>query len=111
LLTAEFKRKAETMISHNNNLNELSDNSENSNRFLRIKKIIEYLEEYLVIHFHKNVAKTQRLAYTNHFNPSFLKNKLLIEVDYKEKFKIGFGPRQTSGEWYKQIQRSCLGFY
>ena len=42
-------------------------------------------------------------------NVDLLRNKILIEVDYKQKIVIGMSPRQVSGEYYNQEQRSCLG--
>lgn len=38
-----------------------------------------------------------------------LRGKLLIEVDFKQKFTVGMNPRQVSSEYYNQISRSCLG--
>lgn len=68
------------------------------------------LQDYEAILFHKNVAKCQRLAYNNHRkNLEELRGKLLIELDFKEKIKIGMSPRQVSREFYEQISVSCLG--
>ncbi len=39
-----------------------------------------------------------------------MQNKILIELDFKQKFVIGLSPRQVNEEYYKQVQRSCLGF-
>lgn len=38
-----------------------------------------------------------------------LKNNILIEVDFKQKIKIGMSPRQVNTEYYNQQDRSCLG--
>ncbi len=32
-----------------------------------------------------------------------------MELDFKQKIKIGYGPRQTNKEWYEQQVRSLLG--
>jgi hypothetical protein len=82
--------------------NELQRNLE------RTKDIITDLGDMQAIVFHKNVAKSQRQAYVEHQSPIFLRNKLMIEVDYKEKIKIGLSPRQISKEFYEQQQRSFL---
>jgi metal-dependent HD superfamily phosphatase/phosphodiesterase len=67
------------------------------------------LEDYGAILFHKNVAKCQRLAYNDHHqNVASLRNKIMIEVDFKEKIKIGLSPREVSKEFYSQTQRSWL---
>lgn len=67
------------------------------------------LDTYSTILFHKNTAKAQRAAYKSHMSPEFLQNKILIELDFKQKIKIGLGPRQVSSEYYEQQERSCLG--
>lgn len=71
-----------------------------------------YLKKFLfqVLLFHKNVARSQRLAYNyQHTNPEFLHNKILIEMDFKQKICIGMSPRQVNAEYYNQVLRSCLG--
>lgn len=67
------------------------------------------MDDYETISFHKLIAKAQRNAYKNHLNAENLKNKILIEIDYKQKIKIGFSPRQITREYYEQKERSCLG--
>ena len=63
-----------------------------------------------VLLFHKNVAHCQRLAYNKHHkNIEFLRDKKMIEIDYKQKIAIGMSPRQVSAEYYNQVLRSCLG--
>lgn len=57
------------------------------------------------------MAKAQRAAYNSHLSPDFLQNKILIELDFKQKIKIGLGPRQVSAEYYEQQERSCLGIF
>jgi hypothetical protein len=74
----------------------------------RCKGIISDINDLQATIFHKNVANCQRQAYKESQQPTFLKKKLMIEVDYKEKIKIGLSPRQISKEFYKQEQRSCL---
>ena len=62
------------------------------------------------MHFHKNVARCQREAYNEHrTNINILRDKILIEFDFKQKIVIGLSPRQISEEYYNLIQRSCLG--
>ncbi len=76
----------------------------------KCNKIIQDLDDYRVILFHKNVAKSQRLAYNNDYKKvDSLRGKIMVEVDFKEKIKIGLSQRQASKEFYNQQQRSCLG--
>ena len=56
------------------------------------------------------MAFFQRKAYNEHRQiKDNLKNKLLIEFDFKQKIVIGMSPRQVNDEYYKQVQRTCLG--
>jgi hypothetical protein len=74
------------------------------------KMIVQEINDYQTILFHQNIAKSQRTAYNNYLkNSKELKNKILIEIDFKQKFLIGMSPRQVSREFYNQIFRSCLG--
>ena len=60
--------------------------------------------------FHKNVARCQRIAYNlHHTKEEFLNNKILIEIDFKQKICIGLSPRQVSSEYFNQVLRTCLG--
>ena len=60
--------------------------------------------------FHKNVAYFQRKAYNDHHTiKEKLRNKLMIEFDFKQKIVIGMSPRQVNDEYYNQVQRTCLG--
>lgn len=86
--------------------NELSDNCD------KIHSIIEDFDSFKVIMFHQNVARAQRLAYNTHrTDVDYLRGKILIEVDFKQKILIGFGPRQINTEYYdsRNRQRTCLG--
>lgn len=67
------------------------------------------MQDYEAIFFHKKVAKAQRTAYKNHLTVDNLRDKILIELDYKQKIKIGMSPRQVSSEYYNQKDRCCLG--
>ena len=74
------------------------------------KNVINEIEDYRSILFHKNIANSQCLAYASQIkNTELLKNKILIELDFKQKFVIGLSPRQVSHEFYNQTMRSCLG--
>jgi hypothetical protein len=78
--------------------------------YSKYKMIVNDLNDYETILFHKNIAQCQRIAYNdNHTNCNTLKNKVLIEIDFKQKIKIGLSPRQFSKEFYQQILLSCLG--
>jgi hypothetical protein len=46
--------------------------------------------------FHNNIARSQRNAFQNHHqNVNFLRNKIMIVVDFKQKILIGMSPRQV----------------
>ena len=60
--------------------------------------------------FHKNVAFFQRQAFNDqHKIKEKLQNKILIEIEFKQKIVIGLSPRQDNEEYYKQVQLTCLG--
>ena len=56
------------------------------------------------------MAYFQRKAYNDHHTiKEKLRNKLMIEFDFKQKIVIGMSPRQVNDEYYNQKQRTCLG--
>ncbi len=74
------------------------------------KSSLEILNDYEQILFHQNVNKLQRACYNeNHKSIHTMTNKVLIELDYKQRIKIGMSPRQVGQEYYEQESRSCLG--
>ena len=78
----------------------------------KMHSIITDFDSFKVIMFHQNVARAQRLAYNNHrTDVNHLRDKIMIEVDFKQKILIGFGPRQINTEYYdnRNRQRTCLG--
>ena len=76
----------------------------------KIKTLSKQINDYETILFHKNIASFQREAYNRHRSDALqLENKILIEVDFKQRITIGLSPRQVNSEYYNQITRSCLG--
>lgn len=77
----------------------------------KFKDCIIDIKDYQQIIFHQNVARAQRQAYINdHKNINDVnKNKILIEIDFKQKIVIGMSPRQVGREYFEQQVRSCLG--
>jgi hypothetical protein len=76
----------------------------------KYKEYVSNLKDYQQIIFHQNVARAQRLAYKkDHTYIDGLRNKILIEIDFKQKILIGMSPRQANREFYEQELRSCLG--
>jgi hypothetical protein len=55
------------------------------------------------------LAREQREAYKNHHTVEILRNNILIEMDFKQKIKIGLSPRQVGPEFYDQKEVTCLG--
>ncbi|CAF0925295.1 unnamed protein product, partial [Brachionus calyciflorus] len=90
---------------------ELSINIEKRNELEKIDSLISDLNDYGTKIFHKNVAMVQRETYNKHrSNVDFLREKILIEVDFKQKITLGLSPRQVNTEYYNQISRS-FGIY
>jgi hypothetical protein len=105
-----YKKKKDSIINQESQAKDSLFKKALNDTLAKITTMIENLKVYEILSFHKNIAKAQRNAYNLHCkNPDFLKNKLLIELDFKQKFVIGLSPRQISSEYYHQIQRSCLG--
>ena len=83
---------------------------ENYNKYENAVTNFEDFEDFEAINFHKNVVQIQIDTYNvQHKDYKILNNKILIEVDFKQKFVIGLSPRQINSEFYNQLQRSCLG--
>ena len=79
-------------------------------RMEKFGTIVEELNNYESILFHKNIVQCQRIAYgRNLCDIELMNGKLLIELDFKQKIVIGLSPRQINSEYYEQIVRSCLG--
>ena len=71
---------------------------------------IKYFSWFKALLFHKNLARSQRQAYNKqHKNYEYLEEKILIEIDYKQKMILPMSPRQVNAEYYKLQQRICLG--
>jgi hypothetical protein len=78
-------------------------------------KLSTYMERVLnfeaVIQHQKN-ASEQRLTYNfQRKSVEFLRNKILIDVDFKQKIVIGLSPIQANSEYYNLDNRTCLGKY
>lgn len=78
----------------------------------KIDQLIKNLEDYNLVLHHKITAYCQRDVYKYQISSKeILKNKIIIEMDYKQKITLGFNnQRQISNEFYKKKTRSCLGF-
>ncbi len=77
-----------------------------------ISSLIMKLKDLEAFSFHKQIALQQRTAYNfQKSNHEFLRDKILIDMDYKQKITIGLSPRQVNAEYFAQFnsQRSCLG--
>ena len=79
-------------------------------KFSYTKILFILIIDYEAIEFHKKIAEIQRQTYNSHKKDiEFLKEKILIELDYKQKIVVGMNPRQVNKEYYNQISRSLLG--
>ena len=66
---------------------------------INIKLIIQKINDLKSVEFHKSIATRQRKVYNKQRkDPNLLKNKILIDVDYKSKITLGEGPRQLNSE-------------
>ena len=77
-----------------------------------IKELSVEVDYFSAILFHKNIARAQREAFTrDRTNVEWLKNKIMIEVDFKQKIILGNGPRQINTDYYdnRNRLRTCLG--
>ena len=85
------------------------EKSENEGLKERLETIIKKIEHIKELDFHREMAHKQRIVYNEmRKDNSYLKENLLIELDYKQKLLIGLGP--LSGSYYKQRQISYLSF-
>ena len=59
---------------------------------------------------HRTNAQIQRDAYKFHrSDKNFLKEKIIIDIDFKQKIVIGLSPIQCNSEYYNLDNRTCLG--
>lgn len=87
--------------------------NQNGANLERVQDLLDKIRQYGSIMFHKNIALAQRLAYNKHKTLEHLKNKIMIEVDFKQKVVIGYSPRQINSEYYnrKNNKRTILGIF
>ncbi|RMZ93165.1 hypothetical protein BpHYR1_015866, partial [Brachionus plicatilis] len=68
---------------------------ENKARLELVKDLLSNLKDYEIVSFYKNIAEAQRIAYNKqHSSFDELKDKIKIEVDFKQTIVIGMSPRQ-----------------
>lgn len=81
---------------------------EGTNDFeLEIRKI----DELKALQYHKDIAVRQKDAYTRMKSDcNIFKDKILIDIDFKQKISLGEGPRQRSQEYYNRPIRGLIGF-
>ena len=80
-------------------------NQKNEELFFSIK---DCLNKIKLLDYHYSVANLQRKSYVESKNN--LKNgQLFIEMDFKQKIRIGMSPRQINSEFFKQRLRFVLG--
>ena len=106
----DFKQeyKAENLFNYfNQMLNRINNDSS-----LKIRGILDKINDLKSIEFHKEIARRQREIYNKtREKPSYLKGNILIELDYKSKIRLGVGPRQLNKEYFLSTKKvSCLGF-
>lgn len=75
--------------------------------------VIKILEKTEILEGHKTLASRQQNEYRLQLkSKTFLKGKILLDIDFKQKIKSGMsGNRQVNSQYYSQTQNSCLGKY
>lgn len=77
-----------------------------------VKELSAEVDYYDAILYHKNIARAQREAYNrDRTDVDVLRNKIMIDVDFKQKIVLGAGPREINSDFYDSRNRSrtCLG--
>ena len=83
----------------------LSSNPE----YISAKSILDRLNKIEILDYHRSIAERQRKSYET-MKMNLNEDSLFIEIDFKQKIKIGLSPRQINSEFYNQKQRIVLGF-
>ncbi|PVU99789.1 hypothetical protein BB559_000413 [Furculomyces boomerangus] len=98
------------LITTNQFIEEISDD-ESANKIEEINKLdIEKLEMELSSYYnHLKIKNIQSEAYKNMMNNLKIDECILV-MDFKENFRIGTGPIETSQQFYHKTQISNLGF-
>ncbi len=77
---------------------------------LKLSTYIERLLNFEAVVEHQKNASEQRSSYNfQRKDREFLRNKILIDLDYKQKIVIGLSPVQPNSEYYNLDNRTCLG--
>jgi hypothetical protein len=104
----DFTKKATDVLLVIENTDSIEEKQALNETYDKYKTFVDEIEDYQSILFHKNIAFLQRTAYSKQLkNLEELRNKILIELDFKQKFVIGMSPRQVSREFYNQTMRTC----
>jgi hypothetical protein len=76
----------------------------------KIESAIADLINCEAVREHKINSQAQRDTYNfQRKDKDFLKNKILIDLDFKQKIVIGLSPIQVNSEYYNLDNRTCLG--
>lgn len=110
-MVEDFSVKLDTINQQLTVTQDLAVRNQLNSNYNKYKEIIDDLEDYDCLWFHKNISRCQRLAYNKYRKnvDDILRNKVMIEIDFKQKIVIGLSPRQINNEYYNQKIRSCLG--
>ncbi len=72
------------------------------------EKIKECLNKIKLLDYHYSIATLQRRSYVELKN-NIKDDQIFIEIDFKQKIRIGMSPRQINSEYFKQQLRFVLG--
>jgi hypothetical protein len=74
-----------------------------------INSIRKRISEIELLDYHHSIAQRQRKSYVD-MKENLPEGSLLIEIDFKQKIKIGLSPKQINSEFYRQKSRYFLSF-
>ena len=87
-----------------------TNEAQTSSLLEKINMSIEQLVNCEAIIQHKLNSSLQREAYKfQRKSKEFLKNKVFIDLDFKQKIIIGLSPIQVNSEYYNLENRTLLG--
>lgn len=117
----EIIKELKSYIEANNHYFDQEWNAENLSIFFNqldqssseISENLKKIDDLKSIEHHKLIAQKQRTAYNrDRLNPNYLNDKIVIDIDFKQKIVLGSSPRQLNSEFYEAGTKKaiCLGF-
>ena len=71
--------------------------------------IFDKINDLKEVSYHKSIANRQRKTYNEQrSNTDLLENKILIDIDYKQKIILGEGSRQLNSEFFQGNKKNAF---